>query len=413
MAYNELIKDVSRIRDYLREFFVYGFKSREQVGTKSTRSYDNEKRRIESWLSDYMSFRQDANQKTVFLILDSRHIAHNPFYTAWKAASFTKNDINLHFILLDILADKNPRSLTELIESIDNDYMAFFDCPDEIDVSTLRKKLKEYTEIGLINRIQEGKQHLYLLPDNEIPLDLWKDAVTFFSEGNPLGVIGSFILDKYKEPPLPIFSFKHQYFLFALDDGILLDLLSSIHDKKQVELETATDHRRRHRKIIAVPLKIYISTQGGRQYVAAYVSSKKRIQFIRIDAINKVKPLDTCCEFAFYQDMLKDDMPHVWGVSPAFHEPSHIEMTLNIDPKDAHIINRLKREKRSGNISQISETEWKFSADVYDPGEMIPWLRTFIGRICSLKCTDRRTQQLFWEDFDTLNKMYGGNENAL
>ena len=48
MAYSELIKNFERIRDYMREFYVYGFKSREEYDTKSARSYDNERRRIES-----------------------------------------------------------------------------------------------------------------------------------------------------------------------------------------------------------------------------------------------------------------------------------------------------------------------------------------------------------------------------
>ena len=30
MAYKELIKNFNRIRDYMREFYVYGFKSREE-----------------------------------------------------------------------------------------------------------------------------------------------------------------------------------------------------------------------------------------------------------------------------------------------------------------------------------------------------------------------------------------------
>ena len=46
MAYSELVKGISRIRDYMREFFVYGFKSREEIGSKSARSYDNERRRM-------------------------------------------------------------------------------------------------------------------------------------------------------------------------------------------------------------------------------------------------------------------------------------------------------------------------------------------------------------------------------
>lgn len=42
MAYNELVKNFNRIRDYMREFYVYGFKSREKYTRKSARSYDDE-----------------------------------------------------------------------------------------------------------------------------------------------------------------------------------------------------------------------------------------------------------------------------------------------------------------------------------------------------------------------------------
>ena len=46
MAYSELIKNFDRIRDYMRQFYVYGFKSRNEYDKKSARSYDNERRRI-------------------------------------------------------------------------------------------------------------------------------------------------------------------------------------------------------------------------------------------------------------------------------------------------------------------------------------------------------------------------------
>ena len=72
MAYNELIKNFNKVRDYMRDFYIYGFKSREAYTRKSTRSYDDEKRRIESWLGEYMKFRQDADGKKVFLSIDSR-----------------------------------------------------------------------------------------------------------------------------------------------------------------------------------------------------------------------------------------------------------------------------------------------------------------------------------------------------
>ena len=47
MAYNELIKNFNRIRDYMREFYVYGFKSRDKFTRKSSRSYDES---VRSWL---------------------------------------------------------------------------------------------------------------------------------------------------------------------------------------------------------------------------------------------------------------------------------------------------------------------------------------------------------------------------
>ena len=53
--FQELIKNFSRVRDYMRQFFIYGFKSRADYGEKSSRTYDNERRRIESWLSPWVT----------------------------------------------------------------------------------------------------------------------------------------------------------------------------------------------------------------------------------------------------------------------------------------------------------------------------------------------------------------------
>ena len=88
MAYSELIKDFERIREYMRQFYIYGLKTRDEYNAKSARSYDNERRRIESWLGEYMSFRQDAAGKVSFISVDSQEILHNPLYNAFKAFSF-------------------------------------------------------------------------------------------------------------------------------------------------------------------------------------------------------------------------------------------------------------------------------------------------------------------------------------
>ena len=270
MAYSELIKNFARIRDYMREFYVYGFKSREEFKAKSARSYDNERRRIESWLGDYMSFRQDAAGKNVFLSVDSRRIPHNPLYKAFKAKSFTDKDITLHFYILDLLADGDALSCREIVDRISGEYLSRFEAAFSLDESTVRKKLKEYEQLGLLRTGKSGREVLYRRTDGEpFPLDTWADALSFYSETDPMGVVGSFLLDKLDEDP-DVFRFKHHYILHALDSDILFQLLLAIDVRRSVEL-TARNLRNdfEYRRTVC-PLKIYISTQSGRQYLLGY-----------------------------------------------------------------------------------------------------------------------------------------------
>ena len=145
-SYSELIKSFEKIRAYMRDFYLYGFKSRDDFDKKSARSYDDERRRIESWLGDHMSFVRAPEGKNLFISIDSRSIRHNPLYKAWKAKSFTDGDVTLHFILFDILHDvKVSLPLSSIMELIDKKYLSGFDSPMMLDESTVRKKLKEYT----------------------------------------------------------------------------------------------------------------------------------------------------------------------------------------------------------------------------------------------------------------------------
>ena len=160
-SYSELIKDFERIRAYMREFYVYGIKSRADYTTKSARSYDDERRRMESWLGDHMSYVRTPEGKNVYISIDSRVSDHNPLYKAWKAKSFTNGDITLHFVLLDILyTPEIEYSIPELMQIIDEKYLSSFEEPMMFDESTIRKKLKEYCGLGLIKSRKQGKHFI-------------------------------------------------------------------------------------------------------------------------------------------------------------------------------------------------------------------------------------------------------------
>ena len=291
MAYYELIKNYDRIRDYMREFYLYGFKSRNEYTQRSARSYDDERRRVESWLGDYMSFRQTADGKNVFLSIDSRVSRHNPLYAAWKTKSFTDGDITLHFILFDILHDTDTAlTLNELNSRIDGCLSGFRE-PKMFDASTVRKKLKEYADEGIIIQEKRGKTMYYRRAENAPAAD--PDMLDFFTETAPCGVIGSFLLDKAEAHEDP-FAFKHHYITGAMDSGILYALFRAMGEKRTVTVELYNRDRERTRVFDAVPLKIMISVQSGRQYLIAYQRNARRIKSFRIDYIEPFFSMLNC-----------------------------------------------------------------------------------------------------------------------
>ncbi len=414
MAYRELIKNFERIRSYMRAFYVYGFQSREEYRIQSARSYDNERRRLESWLGDYMSFRQDASGKNVFLSVDSRRIPQNPLYKAFKAKSFTDKDITLHFYIMDLLADGSALTASAIVDGIYREYLSRFSGTLSPDESTVRKKLKEYTSLGLLRAEKRGREVLYQRTDEPSPaLDTWADALAFFSEENPLGVVGSFLIDRL-ERPSDRFRFKHHYILHALDSDILCALTAAIGERRRTELSITGLRSGRNYQRTVCPLKIYISTQTGRQYLLGYHYRSKCIAFFRIDAIRQVKVLEREDHYETYLALQKQLDAHLWGVAAGSGAClEHIEMTVRCDPGEEFIIQRLYREKRHGNVERLDDHTYQFSADVCNASELLPWLRTFIGRIVDLKCSNQAVVQRFYDDLQRMEALYGGESHAV
>ena len=402
MAYSELMKSFHRIRPYMRSFYVYGFRHRQEFDAKSARSYDNERRRVESWLGDYMKFGQDEDGNRVFLSVDSRSVAHNPLYRAFKAKSFTDLDITLHFLLMDLLDEKDSLTLSGIQDALE-EYLIEFETARLPDESSLRKKLSEYEKIGLVRKEKQGKQALFFLESTSHALSAWADAAAFFSEAAPLGVVGSYLLDKLETRPEYI-RFKHHYILNALDSEVLCDLFLAMGENRLVTI------RQSNRSYELLPLRIYISTQTGRQYVLG--QSEKRFQFFRLDLIDSVKP----GELADSQpaDSLQAFQQKVWGVATkAGPGTEHLELVIYAEPEEGYVVQRLHREKRCGTVTELGGGNWRFEAEVFDAMELLPWIRTFIGRIVSLKSANPEVEKRFYGDLSAMRAMYGGDADAV
>ena len=415
-SYSELIKNFEKIRAYMRDFYVYGFKSREDYQKKSARSYDDERRRLESWLGDHMSFVRTPEGKNVFISIDSRTIRHNPLYNAWKAKSFTDGDITLHFILFDILHDPVvKRTIAELLREIDTKYLAGFETPMMFDESTVRKKLKEYCEAGIIVAEKEGRKVYYRRTDNTDITDL-NDVLHYFSEVAPCGVIGSFILDK-AESGIDPFTFKHHYITGAIDSGVLAALFAAMQEKRAVTITNMSRKKDMPRRIRIIPLRVLISVQNGRQHLFAYLPEYNFFTSYRIDYLSNVKLEDPTPRFDELRAELDRMQSKMWGVSVKRNKwgndhLEHVEFTIKVEDGEDYIVKRLEREKRIGTVEKLDEHTYRFSADVYDTSEMIPWIRTFICRIVTMNFSNRTVENQFKKDLEAMYRMYGITQEA-
>ena len=409
-TYSELIKNFERIRAYMRDFYVYGFKSRDDYQSKSARTYDDERRRMESWLGDHMSFVRTPEGKSVFISIDSRTIRHNPLYNAWKAKSFTDGDVTLHFILFDILHEPSVRrTVSEMLAQIDEKYLSGFETPMVFDESTLRKKLKEYCEAGIIVAEKEGRRVYYRRTEGT-DISALNDVLHYFSEAAPCGVIGSFILDK-EENDTDAFTFKHHYITGAIDSGVLAALFTAMREKRAVTVSNMSRRRDLPRRSRIIPLRVFISVQSGRQHLLSYLPEYNQFQSYRVDYLSNVKLEAPTPRFDELRAALDRMQSKMWGVGVKRNKwgdehLEHVEFTVRVEENEDYIVRRLYREKRIGSVERLDERTYRFSADVYDSGEMIPWIRTFICRIVKMNLSNRSVENQFKRDLEAMYLMY-------
>ena len=404
--FQELIKSFAKSRDYVRDFFVYGFKTREDFSQKSGRTYDNERRRIESWLSHYIQRDYSPQGKSISIVLNSNLLLTNPLYRVWKSKSFTDNDIMLHFFLMDLLQDKEPRTIEELTSEIFTNYDVLF------EPQLIRKKVKEYEKEGLLTCQKSGKQYRYLCKDplafsipDELPALL--DAVRFYHIAAPLGIVGSTILDNQKTDN-DLFTTKHGFFVHSLEDEIVLALLAAIQEHKSVVLTQQSTKTKLIQSIQGLPLKFFVSTRTGRRYLCLYLPAKERFTNLRLDSIKEVKTKDIANDYETYKQALERNLSKIFGVSfGTAHTNDQIKLTLQIDEeKEAFILDRLLREGRGGTVTKIEKNIFTYEIEVFDGNEMMPWVKTFIGRIVSFESNKQYLKNKFYYDVNRMIAMY-------
>lgn len=273
------------------------------------------------------------------------------------------------------------------------------------DESTLRKKLKEYIQLGIVESKKEGRQVLYKIVEDELDISEYKEAIRFFSEENMLGVVGSYLEDKMEQEK-EYLAFKNHYIMNAYDTEIIEKILRGIYERRQLMIANQSRRNKVMSEWKVVPLKLYVSTQGGRNYLICSNMYGKQMSF-RIDYIKSVQLGEIIENYDSYLRDYQNRVKHMWGVvCDKGKNYEHIEIDINVEQGEDYIVKRLSREKRCGKIEKIDDNTYRFTADVYDSNEMITWIRTFIGRIKKIKCDNPEVVNQLKFDIVKMAKWY-------
>lgn len=332
----------------------------------------------------------------------------------------------------------NVQSVTSMLDSFESNYLnreltykqiaAFcessFSVPFLEEDQNVRKYLKSKMKLQLLKDISVDKRNIkWKLSDLtlqrfaeqcEDKADLFFDAIDFFSRYYFLGEYGTYLLSRNIKRTDSVFRFKHEYFAQALNDYIIIDLLKAMEKKLWCKLTQSNPINGEEHSLICFPLQIRSSQTKGREYLAFYAPHDHSYSYIRLDMITEIELIrnikmngkDISLEDPHIQQEISnafEGINHSWGMSVVNKRENNarspvplteVKVVIQFDPeKEYYILNRLKHEKRNGEIS-VCDDKIIFTIKVTDTIEMHPWLRSLYKRIIDYSGIDTDTINL-------------------
>lgn len=378
--YQELVKSFDNIRKISQDFFIYGYNGRGDFPFISDRMYDNELRRIKSYLKNYVITTQTKDKKTISISSNTIYDTINPLFELFSGKSFTSKDCFLHFVLLDILSNYKTKTLNEIYDEILDNYD-----PIDLDIMTVRNKLHEYIDLGIIMLSKENNKNLYTLQNQIIIDDKLIETLIFFQNIVPLGYILNPITSNKKSS----YIYKQVFFSNVLDDEYVLILLNAIENKQPILIK----QRGRKNNVIVkgMPIGIYQNMITGRRYLK--VMKKGNSVFVRIDKIEEVSYLDT--EYTLFEENNKKE---------------YIKVLIHIDDNEMFIVDRIYREINEENITKIDENTYQFTLYYSNLFDSIPYVRSYFGRILKLESDNKQVLTKLQRDLFSTISLYEDGE---
>ena len=237
----------------------------------------------------------------------------------------------------------------------------------------------------------------------------------FYGMEAPLALAGHYIQNSLQMENR-WFCFEHYFIGWTLEDEVLLHMTEAIGEKRWLEIKTFANQQGVVSHYRALPFFIMVSVQNGRRYLAAYHRERKQYTALRLDYIDTAKAAELCPQEEYEQRRqtalaIRD---HIWGASwQAERELCALRFQIECEPRQQEErFQSMKAEARGGSVKKVGQNRVEFSIEVYDVMEMMPWVRTFLGQICEIACSEESFVKRFFDDLEAMRLCYGADAQA-
>lgn len=438
-------------KNTLRDYYSYGFRKMADYMPDSGRASENHTvgddwRRLTHILKEASGIKWSKNRKEVmFASADSQSMDENPFFRVYRFCKHKPERIQDFLLLMAALSDRiEPRRAEDMSVSEEEDSRAGPDGVRTLTTGELVRAIhgsadnyddpnrtpknhwKPLLELGLVRAQKKGGRLYWELPAPTLGNILkagrqagrdferhFADALAFYANYLRFGEAGMFLQDRMGAAS-GLFRFRHEYFMQSLNDFNLADLLHAMEKKLWCRVRYSRAFGGRETEILCYPLQIRTSSDTGREYLMYYEPFHRSYTAIRLEFIDAV---------AYYEDgRVREALPALaanfdgdianakqslrlsWGVASTIVtegnaarpvEPYTVRFRIRWDRnKEKYIPDRLRRERRIGVVSapvpgeRPGEMTAEFTVKVSDPREILPWIRSFYGRIVSWEGTE-------------------------
>lgn len=415
-----LIRDYSDIRDILRDIYIYGCFSRDDYINKgiSGRKYDNEQRRITSYLPDkFIKKKREGKRVLPYCSYNMTETPENFLAETYRNKSFTLLDIMSYFFVLTLLNEGQGMTLPELLEVIPEENAEIIYTKDN-----LRKKLDELIEKGLIASKKVGRRVLYKTVEDSLGYFETQELtdiywlLEFVKNVNPIEMPYFFLQRKLRlylyanrgiqVDDIHTFQYKHNHLFNVLDNEEVLVILRAIHAQRELNIQYSSRGSVFTSRIL--PIRVIHECNHGRQYVLFYDLASETVKTRRIDRISSAEMMGKADDEIIGKAVKESELEESsWCTSGLYFDQDEVKIEFRIDDEsEQYVIERIKREGKNGTIESVAPGLYLYTIMVKDPLEMTPWIRSFGERAKVVYSKDGVLEKHLLEDYERAISKY-------